>query len=240
MNKVQTLVIVVATASVAAVCAVLAPQPSHAADVTGSHTALLRPLDDGEPVGISQDPLGKGEPFEVDVTGHGTVQGSGFNCAAKCSQSFGKGDTIKLTAQEANGYRLSSWDPICGGSPPPHSCSFTAGDVRRIYVTFVPLTPVSVLKVTSTSGVKDGRTMRRIDVLFDVGASSVVTYELRQSSTSPVLRSWKSSPFTGRSTRSVWLDDGISTGTYDLRFRIATGSQVRSFHTGVALSSPQP
>ena len=240
MNKVQTLVIMVATASVAAVCAALAPQPSYAADVTGSHTALLRPLDDGEPVGISQDPLGKGEPFEVDVIGRGTVQGPSINCAAKCSQSFGKGETITLTAQEANGYRLSSWQPTCGGSPPPHSCSFSAGDVHRVSVVFVPLTPVSVLKVTSTSGIKDGRNMRRIDVLFDVAASSVVTYELRQSPSSPVMRSWKSSPFTGRSTRSVWLDDGISTGTYDLRFRIATGSQVRSFHTGVALSSPQP
>ena len=71
--------------------------------------------------------------------------------------------------------------------------------------------------------------MRKIVVQFDVGATSVVTYELRQNGI--VLQSWRSSPFTGRSTRTVWIDDRFSSGTYELGLRIVTGTQVSSRST---------
>ena len=73
---------------------------------------------------------------------------------------------------------------------------------------------------------------------FDVGASSVVTYELRQNG--DVVQSWQSSPFTGRSTRTIWIDDRVSAGTYELGLRIVTGTQVRSFHGPVVLPPPRP
>jgi len=241
VNKAQTFVMVLAAALVAAVCSALGAEPANAArdyHASSSYTPLLQPSDDGEPVGTSADPLETGESVQIIVRGLGSVQGSGFNCGRTCSLSFKRGQRIVISAQEANGYRFSGWERACGAAPQSHSCGFKAGDVHLVYAVFVPLIPVSVLRVTPTFGVKDNRNMRKIEVQFDVGASAVVTYELRQNAI--VLQSWKSSPFTGSSTRSVWIDDRFSAGAYELGLRVATGTQVRSFRATVVLPPPQP
>ncbi len=241
MNKAQTFVTVLLATLVAAVGSTLGAGPANAAHdytVASAYTPSLGPSDDGEPVGSSSDPLETGEPVQIIVRGLGSVQGSGFNCGRTCSRSFDRGTKIVITAQEAYGYRFSGWEGACGAAPQSRTCGFKAGDVHRVYAVFVPLTSVSAPMVTSTFGVKDGRNMRKIVVQFDVGATSVVTYELRQNGI--VLQSWRSSPFTGRSTRTVWIDDRFSSGTYELGLRIVTGTQVSSFHATVVLQPPRP
>ncbi|TML83130.1 MAG: hypothetical protein E6G08_20610 [Actinobacteria bacterium] len=254
MHKARTFMKVLAAAAlVAAVCSALAAAPANAA-------RDYRPSDDGEPTGTSSDPLESSESVQIIVRGLGTIQGSGFNCTRTCSRSYKKGQWIALTAQEGNGYQFSGWQRACGRAPQSHSCGFKAGDAHVVYAVFVPLPPVTAPALTppvsvgaptlvptvpvsaptlkTTVGVKDGRTKRKVEVQFDVGASSVVTYELRQNG--DVVQSWQSSPFTGRSTRTIWIDDRVSAGTYELGLRIVTGTQVRSFHGPVVLPPPRP
>lgn len=240
MNKAQTFVTVLLATLVAAVGSTLGAGPANAAhySVSPSYTPSLGPSDDGEPVASTSDPLETGETVQIFIRGLGTVQGTGFNCPRTCSRSFNKGTRIVITAQEASGYRFSGWQGACGAAPQSRTCGFKAGDAHRVYAVFVPLISVSAPLVTPKVGVKDNRNMRKIEVQFDVGATSVVTYELRQNGT--VLQTWTSSPFTGRSTRTIWIDDRFPSGTYELGLRIVTGTQVRSFHAIVVLPPPQP
>lgn len=228
MNKTQTFVMVLAAALVMAVCSALGTGPANAA-----------PSDDGEPpVASSSSPLEAAASLQIVVSGLGSVHGQSFNCSQTCSLSFPLGQPISMSAQEANGYRFVGWGKVCDNAPQSHSCGFNAGDVHVVYAVFAPLIPVSVLAVTPTFGIKGNHYTRKIVVQFNVGASSVVTYELRQNNI--VLQSWKSSPFTGNSTRSVWIDDRFAAGAYELGLRVVTGSQVRSGRFAVVLPPPQP
>jgi Divergent InlB B-repeat domain len=211
---------------------VVAASPAHRA------VAALQPSDDGEPVASISSPLDSSESLQVVVRGAGTVRGAGFNCTQTCSGSFKKGQWIALAAQEANGYRFAGWERACGRAPQSHSCGFRAGDVHLVSAVFVPLVAVAAPTLSPGVGVKDGHTMRKVAVQFEVASTSVVTYELRQNGT--VLWTWHSSPFVGRSLRTIWIDDSIPAGTYDLGLRISTGTQVKSFHGTVVLGPPQP
>jgi Divergent InlB B-repeat domain len=223
MNKARTLKLVLV---VGLLCSTIAVGPASAA----------RPLDEG-PIGTSTQPLETSVKLQVIITGRGSVRGPGFNCTQTCSHTLIKGDGVVLSAQEATGYQFSGWQLACGRAPQSHSCRFAAGDVTVVRAVFVQVVSVNVLSATPGLGVKDGRTTRKIDVQFDVGAPSVVRYELRQNGV--VLQSWySSSPFTGRSTRTIWIDDRVPGGAYEIGLRVTTGTQVRSFRGTVVLSAP--
>jgi List-Bact-rpt repeat protein len=215
-----------------------------------------RPLDDEPPTATSTSPLETGTVLKVVIAGQGNVRGSGFNCTATCTHDLKKGDPITLTAQGLGGYDFSAWQGACGRAPQSTTCSFSAGDVTVVKAVFVQRPPaavatapsigaiqtiqpawVKVLSATPGIGVKDGRTTRKIDVKFDVGGTSVVRYELRQNGI--VLHTWTSSPFSGRSTRTIWIDNRYAAGAYELGLRVTTGTQVKSFHGQVVLPAPQ-
>jgi Divergent InlB B-repeat domain len=221
MNNARTLILVLAAALL---CSTIAARSASAA----------RPYDD-EPIGTSSDPLESHVNLQVIIVGRGSVRVSGSTCTQTCSRTFKKGDPVSLYAQDANGYQFSHWELACR-YPQSRSCSVTAGyvnAVRAVFVTASPAVPVNALSATPGIGVKDGSTERKIVVVFDVGATSTVRYELRQNGV--VRQSWTSSPFTGRSTRTIWIDDSIPAGTYEIGLRITTGTQVKSFHGTVVL-----
>jgi hypothetical protein len=224
MNNARTLLTVLALVFGGTTCSALEAPSARA--------------DDGEPpvASISQ-PLDAAASLQVVVNGLGSVQGAGFNCKQTCSLSFALGERVAISAHEANGYRFAGWQRACGAAPQSHSCAFNAGDVHSVTAVFVPSARVSVLGVTPTYGVNHSHYMRKIVVQFDVSASSVVTYELRQGSN--VVDSWRSSPFTGRSTRTIWVDDDIPGGAYVLGIRAAISGQVKSGTFQVVLPPPQ-
>ena len=226
MRKTRTLITVLALVFGGTICSALGARSAGA--------------DDGEPpIASSSSPLEAAATLQVVVNGLGSVQGPGFNCTQTCSLSFVLGQRVAIYAHEANGYRFSGWLRACGAAPQSHSCAFNAGDVHTVTAVFVPVSSVraSVLSVTPTFGFSNDHYMRKIVVQFDVSATSVVTYELRQGSN--VVESWRSSPFTGRSTRSIWVDDRLPGGAYQLGIRVAISGQTKSGQFQVVLPPPQ-
>ena len=226
MRKARTLITVLALVFGGTICSALGARSASA--------------DDGEPpVASSSSPLEAAATLQIVVNGLGSVQGPSFTCTQTCSPSFHLGEPVSLTAHEGNGYRFAGWVHACGAAPQSHSCTVNAGDIQGVTAVFVPALPVraSVLRITPTFGFSTDHYMRKIVVQFDVSASSVVTYELRQGSN--VVESWRSSPFTGRSTRSIWVDDRVPGGAYQLGIRVAISGQTKSGQFQVVLPPPQ-
>jgi hypothetical protein len=60
-------------------------------------------------------------PVTVSVKGHGSVHtvGSSIHCPGNCAHSFRHGDSVKLLAHAAKGWRFEQWSGACSGK---HVC----------------------------------------------------------------------------------------------------------------------
>jgi hypothetical protein len=244
VNKWQVLVVAIAGALVVAVSSAARAQSASAvgssyASSTSAPRAL-RPSDEG-PIGTTRDPLETWDRVEVGLAGRGrgTVVGSGFDCPQKCVISFKRGQRVELWARTVAGSRFDRWVGACGAASRSLSCSFKAGDVRRVVAVFEPVSETQLVTVSeATLSVKsnDGILMRRFDVTYDVAAPSSVTYELAQGGS--LLKTWNGSPFSGRSRRGIWIDNQLAAGSYLLTLRVKTGTQVKAF--AYTLQLPEP
>jgi hypothetical protein len=68
--------------------------------------------------------------------GTGAITGTGINCPGDCSQSFGYGDEVTLTATPTGDATFTSWSGDCSGTDPQCLVTMTAN--RSVTGTFTP------------------------------------------------------------------------------------------------------
>ncbi len=82
-----------------------------------------------------------GRQMNLTVTGPGTVTSNpaGINCGADCTEVFGEGDAVTLTAVPTAGYEVT-W---VGCTPAGNVCTTTMNQARTISASFLPTLTVS-------------------------------------------------------------------------------------------------
>jgi len=97
-------------------------------------------------------------------TGSGTVTSSpgAINCGVVCSDVYGDGTVVTLTATPASGSTFNGWSGSCAGTG---SCVVTMDESRGVTATFekeaTPPTP-GIAKVASKAKVKGGKALLRV------------------------------------------------------------------------------
>jgi len=97
-------------------------------------------------------------------TGSGTVTSSpgAINCGVACSDVYGDGTVVTLTATPASGSTFNGWSGSCSGTG---SCVVTMDESRGVTATFekeaTPPTP-GIAKVASKARVKGGKALLRV------------------------------------------------------------------------------
>ena len=66
-------------------------------------------------------------------TGAGTVTGPGINCSPDCTETYGYGTMVMLTASQATGSTFTGWSGACTGTAP---CMVTMAGTRNVTATF--------------------------------------------------------------------------------------------------------
>jgi hypothetical protein len=230
MSKRMVTAVTWAAVALIAVAAALVPAKAGA--------SLRAKADEG--VGQSSSPLTAGTDVRVFIygSGRGFVDGSGFNCGRQCSANFTSQQRVSLQAHPYPGSRFDHWVYACGANPRSPYCSFNAGDITQVGAVFQTAVSVSVSVSDVTVNVETASNgpLRRFHATFDVPASSVVTYELRQGGT--LLMTWSGNPFTGHSRRGIWIDNRFPAGNYQMTLRVTTGTQVQVFNYNVPLPAP--
>ena len=91
--------------------------------------------------------------LQVSDGGNGTVTSSpgGIDCnssgaSSGCSQSFGSGTSVQLTAAPAAGYAVSAWSGACGGSAT--TCAVTMNAAQDVGITFSAATPANAALIS--------------------------------------------------------------------------------------------
>ena len=94
------------------------------------------------------------ETFDLTVTsganGSITSNPSGINCGSDCTESYGDGTNVTLTANPDDGYQLAEWTGDCSGTG---ACNLSMIQNRVVSATFeeIPTTDVT-LSVSATNG----------------------------------------------------------------------------------------
>lgn len=84
----------------------------------------------------------------VTVTGQGVVSGQGIDCGVDCSESYGAGTVVNLTATPAPGHLFTGWSGVCMGAD---LCQVTMDSAQSIGVTFAPVSSGGELLYLSSS-----------------------------------------------------------------------------------------
>ena len=71
--------------------------------------------------------------------GRVTSNRPGIVCPTDCSQRFGQGSAVTLTATPAAGFAFAGWSGACTGAAP--ACTVTMADARAVSAAFVPSPP---------------------------------------------------------------------------------------------------
>lgn len=84
-------------------------------------------------------PVNPGEyPLTVTVSGSGSVGSSpaGISCGSNCSDSYGSGTSVSLSATPGSGFQFSGWYGACSGTG---SCVVTMDQAQRVTAKFVAI-----------------------------------------------------------------------------------------------------
>ncbi len=95
-------------------------------------------------------------PLTVTRTGAGSgvvvSSPAGINCGADCTESYGYGTTVTLTASPQVGSQFAGWSGACAGSAP--TCTVTMTAAQTVAATFVPVQyQLTVMRGGAGSGV---------------------------------------------------------------------------------------
>ena len=186
----------------------------------------------------------------VTRVGHGTVNGSGFDCGSQCDTDPDYQSRVTLNAVADPGSHFVSWQGVCSSNP---VCTFSAGSATSVQAVFsissTTTTPVTTTPVTTTTGGKTGPTafaahVERVGTTRRAGRRLVVltlvsdrlaraTVGLRRRGRTVVSKTLTLKP--GRTALQLKVPRALGAGRCQLLVRLASADRTRTLTTSVLI-----
>jgi hypothetical protein len=187
----------------------------------------------------------------VSRVGHGTVQGSGFDCGSQCDTDPDYQSRVTLDAVADPGSHFVSWQGVCSSNP---VCTFSAGSATSVQAVFsvsssttttaFTTTPVTTTTVGKTRMTAFAARVERVRTTRRAGRRLIVltlvsdrlaqaTVGLSRRGRTIVSKTWTLKP--GRTALRLEVPRGLTAGRCQLLVRLASADRRRTLTTSVSI-----